>query len=136
MVKIIIGVKGSGKTKKVIDLVKKAAEEEKGNVVCVAKGSALNFDIPYSVRLIDVEDYVVSGYEGLFGFVSGLHAGNYDISHIFIDGIYRIVDDSEIENVDKFLKVLEDFSAKQGVKFTVTISEDVAKATPSMKKFM
>ena len=136
MINIIMGLKGSGKTKKIIDLVKAAANEEKGHVVCIAKGNCLNFDIPYKVRLINVDDYVVDGYDGLFGFVSGLHAGNYDISYIFIDGLYKIVNDSNVQDADKFVAALAKFSEKHSVKFTMTISEDMANATENMKKYI
>ena len=136
MINIIMGLKGSGKTKKIIDLVKAAANEEKGDVVCIAKGNCLNFDIPYKVRLINVDDYVVDGYDGLFGFVSGLHAGNYDISYIFIDGLYKIVNDSNVQDADKFVAALAKFSEKHSVKFTMTISEDMANATENMKKYI
>lgn len=136
MIKLIVGAKGSGKTKKIIDLVKNAAEEEKGNVVCVVKGANLNFDIPYSVRLINVEDYIVDGYNGLFGFISGLHAGNYDISYIFIDSIYKIVNDTNPAKVEEFMDMLEKFAEIHNVKFTVSVTEEESNLSDSMKKYL
>ena len=136
MIKLIVGGKGSGKTKRIIDLVKNAAEEEKGNVVCVVKGTSLNFDIPYSVRLINVEDYVVDGYDGLFGFISGLHAGNYDISCVFIDSVYKIVDDADPAKVEKFMDRLESFAEKHSVKFTVSVSEAEEVLSDGLKKYL
>lgn len=136
MVKLIMGGKGTGKTKTIIDLVNAAVAEEKGSVVCIAKGDKLTFDISHDARLVDVSDYAVKGYAGLLGFLSGIHAGNYDISQFFIDSLYKLAEDEKTENAEKFLKELDAFAEKHGVKFTVAISDDAGKATESMKKFM
>lgn len=136
MVKLIMGVKGSGKTKQIIDLVNSAVNEEKGSVVCVAKGNKLTFDISHDARLVDVTDYCVKGYDGLMGFISGVHAGNYDISQIFIESLYKVVDDTSIANAEKFLIALDEFSEKHSVSFTVAISDNIEKATDTMKKYM
>ncbi|MGE4548955.1 MAG: hypothetical protein AB7C89_05295 [Intestinibacillus sp.] len=136
MVKLIMGGKGTGKTKTIIDLVNTAVAEEKGAVVCIAKGNKLTFDISHDARLVDVSDYAVKGYAGLLGFLSGIHAGNYDISQFYIDSLYKIVDDEKPENAEKFLRELDAFAEKHSVKFTVAISEDERTATEVMKKFM
>ena len=62
MIKLIVGNKGSGKTKKLIDLVNQTAETSKGNVVCIEKGDTLTFSVSHKARLIDIEAYGVSGY--------------------------------------------------------------------------
>ena len=77
MVKVIMGLKGEGKTKKLIDLVKKAIDEEHGDVVVIESKKELTYDIPYRARLVQ---YNESGYDFLRGFVSGLQSGNYDIT--------------------------------------------------------
>lgn len=92
MVKLIVGGTGTGKTKTIIELVNAAVKEEKGSVVCIAKGDKLKFDISYDARLVNISDYMVEGYKGLLGFVSGIHAGNYDITKIYIDSLYKLLD--------------------------------------------
>lgn len=136
MVKLIMGGKGTGKTKTIIDLVNAAVAEEKGAVVCIAKGNKLTFDISHDARLVDVSDYAVKGYDGLLGFLSGIHAGNYDITQLYIDSLYKIVEDESVEHAEKFLRDLDAFAEKHSVKFTVAISEDEKTATETMKKFM
>lgn len=136
MVKIIMGLKGSGKTKMLIDLVNKAAEEENGDVICIEKGSALTFDIPYKVRLVQAPQYGFGSYEFLKGFISGLHAGNYDITHIFIDGLYKILNETTADKAEEFIDWCENFSEKENVKFTITISADPSSATPGIKKYV
>ena len=90
MIKLIVGNKGSGKTKRLIDMVNDAVKTSKGNVVCVEKGNTLKFDVSHQARLIDIEDYAVSGFEMFYGFFSGLFAGNYDITEVFVDATFKI----------------------------------------------
>ncbi|MGI6181711.1 MAG: hypothetical protein ACOYIE_06500 [Agathobaculum sp.] len=137
MVKLIIGGTGSGKTKELIDQVNTAVKEEKGSVVCISRGNKLTFDISHDARLIDATEYPVKDYESLLGFVCGIHAGNYDITRIFIDGLYKIADSSkDAAKAESFLNALDDFSAKHSVNFTVSLSEDPAAATEGMKRFL
>lgn len=136
MVKIIMGLKGSGKTKQLIDLVKKAVETENGDVVCIEKGPKLTYDIPHKARLIFAEESDIGGYEFFKGFLSGLHAGNYDITDVFIDSLYKIVGDDTPANVDAFLEWLDRFSEKSNMKFTLTISADAELASSVMKRFI
>ena len=90
MVKVIMGLKGSGKTKQLIDSINSAVKNETGSMVCIEKGNALTFDVDYRVRLIDASEYDIGNYTFLKGFISGLHAGNFDITHIFMDGLYKL----------------------------------------------
>lgn len=90
MIKLIIGKKGSGKTKLLIDKVNSAAQSTNGVVVCIEQGMKLTFELDHKVRLIDAEEYNIVGYDAFFGFVNGVLAANYDIKEIFVDGILRI----------------------------------------------
>lgn len=134
MVKLIMGLKGSGKTKTLVELVKQAVEIESGNVVCIERNNALTYDIPYTVRLINGGDYGINTFELMKGFLCGLHAGNYDITHIFIDNFFKMVEDDN-EKVAAFLEWLEAFSAKENVKFTISASKNPDEVPDSIKKF-
>ena len=72
MLNLIIGKKGSGKTKRLINAVTSAAERTNGNVVCVEKGPTLTYNITHKVRLIDADVYGISGYDSFYGFLSPL----------------------------------------------------------------
>ena len=128
MVKLIIGGTGSGKTKELIDQVNAAVKEEKGSVVCISRGNKLTFDISHDARLIDVAS--------LLGFVGGLHAGNYDITRVFIDGLYKIIGGKDAAKAEEFLTALDAFSSKHSVNFTVSLSEEPESATEDMKRFL
>ena len=135
MVRVIMGVKGTGKTKQMIDLINEAAKTEAGNVVCIERGSKLTYDIHNSIRLVEASEYSIDTFDSLKGFISGLYAGNHDISQIFIDSLCKIVPSDISPEVEKFLDWLENFSEKHNIKFVVTISADQALATDGISKF-
>ena len=129
-----MGLKGSGKTKTLVELVKQAVEVESGNVVCIERNKALTYDIPYTVRLINGGDYAICTSELMKGFLCGLHAGNYDITHIFIDNFFKMVEDDN-ETVSAFLAWLDDFSTRENVNFTISATKDPNEVPDSIKKF-
>ena len=131
----MMGLKGSGKTKRLVDLVKKAVAEDKGSVYVIEKDRSLTYEIPYEARLIFASDYSIGTFEFFKGFISGLHAGNYDVSTVFIDSLYKLVDTKDKAETEEFLDWLSAFSEKENIFFFITISEDVSKATPGMKKY-
>ena len=136
MVRLIMGMKGSGKTKQLIELINNAAKDEPGHVVCIEAKRNMTYDIHYHIRLIDAHEYKLNSYDLMQGFISGLHAGNYDISHIFIDNFCKIVDRDVDAEMEKFLSWLDAFGERNNVKFTVTISTDPEAATDGMKRYL
>ena len=139
MVKLIMGLKGSGKTKTLVELVKQAVEVESGSVVCIERNNALTYDIPYTVRLINGGDYGINTFELMKGFLCGLHAGNFDITHVFVDNLYKTINkpvDAGMEEVDAFLAWAARFAEVNGMNLTFSISEDVANASEEMKKYL
>ncbi|MBR7071322.1 MAG: hypothetical protein IKI29_04080 [Clostridia bacterium] len=120
MIKIIIGKKGSGKTKKLVEMVNAAANESLGDVVCIEKGDTLTFSVTHKARLVDADAYGISGYDEYYGMLSGIKAGNNDVTHIFGDATLRI-GSRDYEQLASFfarIKALED------VEFIFTISAD------------
>ena len=136
MVKIIIGLKGSGKTKKLVDLVADAVNGTTGDVVVIEKDKKLTYDIPYQARLIDAGDYKIDSYDLLRGFLCGLHSGNYDITHIFIDNFLKLVNSADNEKLSAFISWLDVFSAKENVEFIISVSEDISTCPESIKKYI
>ena len=134
MVKIIMGLKGSGKTKKLVELVREAVNVGDGDVVCIEKDRKLTYDIPYQARLIDAGAYAIGTYEFLKGFISGIHAGNYDITELYVDGILK-VGGRDYEALGKTLAAV-DALAGENVKVIVTVSADEAELPDSVKKYL
>jgi len=135
MIRVIMGKKGSGKTKQMIDMINSAVQTEHGNVVCIEKGSKLTFDIHYQIRLVESSQYDIANYTALKGFISGLYAGNYDITHIFIDSLTKIVGGECDNETEKFLDWLNNFGEHHNIKFTITISDDASLAPEGVKKY-
>ena len=136
MVRLIMGVKGSGKTKQLIELINAAAKDEAGNVVCIEPKRDMSYNIHYNIRLIDAQEYDLHSYEVFRGFISGLYAGNYDISHVFVDNLAKIAASSDLAEAEKFLHWLDRFSEENCVKFTVTLSLDESMATEGMRSYL
>ena len=135
MVKVIMGPKGTGKTKQMIDLINTAVETEHGNVVAIAHDSKLTFDINYKIRLVETSDYDIPNYDTLKGFLYGLYASNYDITHVFIVSLNKLVSTENKADVEAFLDWLEAFSQKSGIKYTVSTSEDESTASEGVRKY-
>ncbi len=135
MVKVIMGLSGSGKTKQLIASINKAIATESGSMVCIEKGNKLTFDIDYRVRLIEASEYEMGSYTFLKGFISGLHAGNFDISHIFIDGLYRVAGKSDSTELEAFLDWCAEFGKVNSLRFTIIVSDDPANVPESVKKY-
>ena len=136
MVKLILGLKGSGKTKKLVDLVGEALKMENGDVVCIEKEKKLTYDIPYQARLIEAGSYDTGSYEFIKGFICGLHSGNYDITHVFVDNFYKIVSNKDPVVFGEFLDWLEDFSEKEKIEFVISVTMDPDTVGDAIKKYM
>ena len=135
MVKVIMGLKGSGKTKQLIDSINTAIKNETGSMVCIEKGNALTFDVDYRVRLIDASEYDIGSYTFLKGFISGLHAGNFDITHIFIDNLYKTIGHNH-DYGEEFIDWAAKFAAANNLKITISVSDDPESASELIKKYM
>lgn len=130
-----MGLKGSGKTKRLVEMVKTAIDNETGSVVCIEKDKKLTYDIPYQVRLIHASDYAIGSVEFMKGFLSGLHAGNYDITHVFIDNFAKMLTDVSEQQIAEFLAWLDAFSTKENITFTLSMTMDPETACEDIKKY-
>ncbi len=136
MVSILMGLKGSGKTKRLVDMVREAVKGETGDVVCIEKERKLTYDIPYQARLIEAGTYDIGSYEFLKGLICGVHAGNYDITHFFIDNFYKLVNDKNPDSLIVFITWLEKFSEAEKITFVLSISSDPETAPDLLKPYI
>ena len=135
MIHVIMGLKGSGKTKKLIDAVHSAVAEAHGDVVCIEYGKKLTYDVSYKVRLVDSKEYAISSAEMLKGFLSGLHAGNFDITHVFIDNLYKTIGNDKAA-AEEFIVWCAKFAADNNMNITISVSEDPANASEAVKQYL
>ena len=135
MIHVIMGLKGSGKTKKLIDAINGAVAEAHGDVVCIEYGKKLTYDVNYRVRLVDSEEYGIRNLDMLKGFLSGLHAGNFDITQVYIDNLYKTIGNDRAAG-EAFILWAADFAAANSMEITMTVSDDPALASEAVKKYL
>ncbi len=134
MIKLIVGSKGSGKTKTIIDMMNRSADESAGHIVCIEKGMKSTYNIKSSVRIIDVDDYNIRGYDQYFGFFMGVLAGDYDIVEVYLDGVLK-VGEGDIEGLGRLLDRFDDI-APEHVSIIVTVSCDESELTDQVRKYL
>ena len=135
MIHVIMGLKGSGKTKKLIDGINAAVAQASGDVVCIEYGKKLTYDVTYKVRLVDSQEYGIQSAEMLKGFLSGLHAGNFDITHVFIDNLYTTIGTDRAAAED-FIAWAAKFAVDNKMEITLTVSEDPANVSEAVKQYL
>ena len=135
MIHVIMGLKGSGKTKKLIDSIHEAEKVANGAVVCIEYGKKLTYDLTYRVRLVDSKEYGICSPEMLKGFLSGLHAGNFDITNVFIDNLYKTIGVDRAAAED-FIRWAAQFAAANNMNITMTVSEDPANMAEDIKQYL
>ncbi|MBR3879420.1 MAG: ATP-binding protein [Clostridia bacterium] len=135
MLKLIIGVKGTGKTKTLISMVNEAVEKSAGTVVCIEKGVGLRFDVKYTARLINTNDYLIFDAEALYGFVAGILASNHDVTDLFIDSALKIAN-NDMNGFEAFLKAVDELSNKINVNVVMTSSIPAEEASDIVKKYI
>ncbi|MBQ9745508.1 MAG: ATP-binding protein [Clostridia bacterium] len=135
MLKMIVGVKGTGKTKTLISMVNAATELSAGSVVCIEKGTNLRFNVKYQARLINVDEYALTDAQSLYGFIAGVYASNQDITHIFVDGTYRICNKS-IVDFEKFVLETAKLAEEADINVVMTVSMPIEEIPESVKKYM
>ena len=121
MVTLLIGRKGSGKTKRLIEEANAAVKASNGNVVVVEKGAKLTYDLTYKARLVDTDAFKIKGYDALYGFLSGMCAGNYDITDIFVDSTFKIAGDDKAE-LAAFVDKLNQLADEANTAITLLVS--------------
>ena len=136
MVRLIMSGSGEGKTKQLIELMENAAEKEIGCMVCIEPKRNISFNLRHQTRLIDASEFNIDSFETLRGFICGLYAGNYDISHIFVDDLCKVAHSHDERGIGQFLNWLDSFTSPLNLKATITVTADPAAATETMRKYM
>ncbi len=135
MVELLIGKKGTGKTKVLIDSVNEAAAVANGNVVFISNDMGRNmYDIKSKVRMADTSDFEITSWDEFLGFICGIISGNFDITNIYIDGVLKIVNNS-LDGFEAFLEKVDDLGKKFNFATMISVSVDVNDAPEYLKKY-
>ena len=135
MIHLIMGLKGSGKTKKMRDSIETTLATANGDVVCIEYGKTLTYELNYRVRLVDSKEYGIKNSDMLKGLLSGLHAGNFDITNVYIDNLYKTIGNDRAEG-EAFVAWCAAFAEANNMEITITISDDPALASDVIKPYL
>ncbi len=135
MIQVIMGLKGSGKTKRLIDAINNAVANAQGDVVCIEYGSQLTYDVNYRVRLVNSKEYEIDNLDKLKGLLSGLHAGNFDITNVYIDNLYKTIGTDRAVG-EAFIAWCAKFAEANNMNITITVSDDPAGASDAVKAYL
>ena len=135
MIHVIMGLKGSGKTKKLIASINEPVANANGDVVCIEYGKKLTYDLTYRVRLVDSKEYGINNQDKLKGFLSGLHAGNFDITNVYIDNLYKTIGSDRAAG-EEFILWCAEFAQANDMNITLSVSDDPAEASEAVKAYL
>ena len=135
MIQVIMGLKGSGKTKRLIDAINTAVASAQGDVVCIEYGSKLTYDVNYRVRLVNSKEYEINNLDKLKGLLCGLHAGNFDITNVYIDNLYKTIGTDRAVG-EEFIAWCAKFADTNNMNITITVSDDPAEASEAVKAYL
>ena len=135
MIHVIMGLKGTGKTKKLLDSINDTLTKANGDIVCIEYGKKLTYDVNYRVRLVDSKEYGIRNSDMLKGFLSGLHAGNFDITNVYIDNLYKTIGSDRAAG-EAFILWCAEFAKVNNMNITVTVSDDAALASDAVKAYL
>ena len=135
MIHVIMGLKGSGKTKKLIASINETVANAQGDVVCIEYGKKLTYDLTYRVRLVDSKEYGINNQDKLKGFLSGLHAGNFDITKVYIDNLYKTIGSDRAAG-EEFILWCAEFAQANDMNITLSVSDDPAEASEAVKAYL
>ncbi len=137
MIKLLVGKKGSGKTKKLIEMANTAVKTTKGNVVVIEKGQKLTYDIASAARLVDTDAYDIYGAPALFGFISGICAGDYDLTDIFVDSTLKVIREGTDDfDMERFIGDLEKLCKVSGADIILSVSASEEEIPESVRKYI
>ena len=134
MIQIIFGKKGSGKTKRILDMANASVKEAKGNVLFVDDDKSYTLSLKPQVRFVDASEYSVKGQDSFYGFLAGILAGNYDISVIYVDAFLKLTQ-SNADELENFFAKLEKLVATAGCDMIISFSEDAENTPECIRKY-
>ena len=135
MIQVIAGKKGSGKTKRLIDLTNTTARDAEHDVIFLDDDNRYMFDVDHKVRFINAEDYHIHSADMFIGFLCGMLSSNFDIGTVFIDAFLNLCH-TELDKTEDVVKTLAELGAKHNVDFVLSLSADPAELPDHLKQYL
>ena len=134
MIRVIMGGIGTGKTRMLIDLANNSAKNNDGNIIYIDNNRDHMYELSHKVRFIETSEFEINSLCCFNGFICGIISKDFDISQIYIDGIFQIANDS-IDSLEEFLNNITALSKKFGIEFVVTLTGEPKAAPEFLKKY-
>ncbi len=135
MIQVIAGIKGSGKTKRIIDMANKASQDSKSDIVFIDDDNRYMFDLRHEVRFINASEYDLTNDQMFIGFLTGAVAQNFDVGLILIDAFKKLIK-QELADTEPFFQRLETISEKHNVDFVLSISDEPSELPAFIQKYV
>ncbi len=135
MIQVIAGKKGSGKTKRLIDLTNTTAREAVHDVVFLDDDNRYMFDVDHKVRFINAEDYHINSADMFIGFLCGMLSSNFDVGTVFVDAFLKLAH-RELAETEPIVNVLAELSVKHNVDFVLSLSADPEELPEFLKQYV
>ena len=135
MIQVIAGKKGSGKTKRLIDLTNATAKEAEHDVIFLDDDNRYMFDVDHKVRFINAEDYHIHNADMFIGFLCGMLSSNFDIGTVFIDAFLNLCH-TELQNTEGVVNTLAELGTKHNVDFVLSLSADPEELPEHLKQYL
>ena len=135
MIRVIAGKKGSGKTKRLIDLANTTGKEATHDVIFLDDDNRYMFDIDHKIRFINAEEYHVHNADMFVGFVCGMLSSNFDVGTVFVDAFLKLAHVS-LEEAEPILNILDELGNKHQVDFVLSLSADPEEVPSFMKRYL
>lgn len=134
MIQIIFGEKGTGKTKRILELANRAASEAKGSVVFIDDDDRYMFDLNLAVRFINAVEYGITGPKTFFGFLCGISASDHDLEDVFVDGFLNLIR-HDLSTLKELFDELERFTEQHNIRLTLSVSGAVETLPTFLQKY-
>lgn len=136
MIKLITGGKGTGKTKRLIQMANEAVKTTDGHIVFIDDDSRHIYDLHYDIRFVDTTEFPLSNYREFIGFVYGILSQNSDITEIFVDGIHNVITNIDDEGLLKLKKKIDRLCADRKLDFFISINSETEDLPEELKEFV
>ncbi len=135
MIQVIAGRKGSGKTKRLIDLTNSTAREASHDVIFLDDDNRYMFDVDHKVRFINAAEYQINNTDMFIGFLCGILSSNFDLGTVFIDAFLKLCR-TDLEGCQPVVAAMEKLSTKNSVDFVLSLSADPEELPQFLKQYI
>ena len=135
MIQVIAGRKGSGKTKRLIDLTNTTARNAEHDVIFLDDNNRYMFDVDHKVRFINAEDYHIHNADMFIGFLCGMLSCNFDIGTVFIDAFLTLCR-TKLQDTGEVVKALAELGSKHEVDFVLSLSADPEELPDHLRQYV